>query len=228
MLSEHNIILSNKCEELLQEKSSFTNKLKSDLKSSFENIYNNLAAENTEKNYYLSQEILYLYKTITEFYEENSSAKEAENTKNTVDLNSLNNSVNRNDKKFSSLSQYNNNYNLRRYSNPSVYQNKFPVNSIDSSSIINESNQGSKQNTKNYLSSNNSITNLKQKTPVRRPEYLDDSIRKVEDSNNLIKDSNENKTLSLNQQQSSKMNFSQNSKTNINKLDNYINKFLNK
>jgi hypothetical protein len=228
MLGEHNIILSNKCEELLQEKSSFTSKLRSDLKNSFENIYNNLAAENTEKNYYLSQEILYLYKTITEFYEENSSAKEAENSKNIVDINSLNNSINKNDKKFSSLSQYNNNYNLRRYSNPSVYQNKFPVNSIDSSSVINESNQGSKQTTKNYLSSNNSISNLKQKTPVRRPEYLDDSIRKVEDSNNTVKDSNENKLYVFNQQQSSKVNFSQSSKTNINKLDNYINKFLNK
>jgi hypothetical protein len=228
MLGEHNIILSNKCEELLQEKSSFTSKLKNDLKSSFENIYNNLAAENTEKNYYLSQEVLYLYKTITEFYEETPSPKESENLKNTVEINSLNNSVNRNDKKFSNLSQYNNNYNLRRYSNPSNYQNKFPVNSLDSSSIINESNQGLKQPAKNYLSSNNSVSNLKQKTPVRRPEYLDDSIKKVEDSNNLVKESNENKPYSISQQQTNKLNFSQSSKTGINKLDNYINKFLNK
>ena len=228
MLSEHNIILSNKCEELLQEKSTFQNKLKTDLKNSFENIYNVLAADNTEKNYYLSQEILYLYKTITEFYEDSSSPKEVEYSKNNIDINSLNNSINRNsDKRFINISQYNNNYNIRKFSNQSGHQNKFPINSTDSNSLINESNQVPKQTGKNYSSLNNSIANLKQKTPVRRPEYMDDSIRKVEDSNNIVKESNENKPLSLNQQ-NSKINISQNSKSNNNKLDNYINKFLNK
>ena len=60
ILNEHNIILSNKCEELLDEKMRFQAKIKTEIKNSFENIYNNLVTENTEKNYYLSQEILYI------------------------------------------------------------------------------------------------------------------------------------------------------------------------
>ena len=49
ILNEHNIILSNKCEELLDEKMRFQAKIKTEIKNSFENIYQYLASENSEK-----------------------------------------------------------------------------------------------------------------------------------------------------------------------------------
>jgi len=66
ILSEHNIILSNKCEELLEYKQRFSNKIKREVKELLENIYNCIMEDRNEKSYYLSQELLYIYKLLSE------------------------------------------------------------------------------------------------------------------------------------------------------------------
>lgn len=49
MIHENNIILSGKWEELLEEKMRFKAKINTEIKNSFENIYQYLASENSEK-----------------------------------------------------------------------------------------------------------------------------------------------------------------------------------
>ena len=216
MLNEHNIILSNKCEELLEEKTRFQQKLRTEIKNSFENIYNNLAVESSEKNYYLSQEILYLYKIITEFHENNSPSREAEATFN---KNIQENPIKTiSDKKISNIAQYNNN-NPTTKKPPSqfAYPQKFPINSLDSNQINNDLNQINSKNSAKNLATSNYSSN-KAKSATRKTDIVDDSVRKVEDSISTVKEANNGTTRGP----------SQTTKTSNNKLDNYINKFINK
>ena len=232
ILNEHNIILSNKCEELLDEKMRFQAKIKTEIKNSFENIYNNLVTENTEKNYYLSQEILYLYKIITES-EINSNFLESDVQNNIVDIKmtaSLNNGIsNSTEKKITNIGQYNNNnQNIKKHSSQLGQSQKLPINTGESKLNSSESNLN-KQSAKNLNTLNNSISNSKPTVPIRKDDNMDDSIKKVEEASNtnIVKELNcENRGLTSNY--ATKSNLNTTSKSNGNKVDSYINKFLNK
>lgn len=222
MLNEHNIILSNKCEELLDEKGKFLHLLKTDMKNSFENIYNNLVADNA--NYHLSQELLYLYKVMTDFFAKDLANPDPPmNTKpNSSENNNLNQKSNSEKKVSSNITKYNN-LNMKKNSNQLVIPQKFLINSLDNNQLINDSLQS------NVISSKPSISNYSNqvgKQPMsfqKKEETIDDSIRKVDDSIN-IRDFNDSRV-----NYSSTNRFSSSGKSNANnKTDTYINKFLNR
>ena len=119
--------------------------------------------------------------------------------------------------------------NIRLYSNNKLYNQsanpqKFPINSVDSITQ-NESNPY-KQIIKNPINLNNTI-NTKPKTPIGNREYFDDSIKKVDDASNIVKEITcDHRGFFSNN--ASKSNLNQTSKTSFNKIDTFINKFLNK